>query len=78
MFLDVTLLIGGNLDYLDKRVKFYKVDCENLDKMTSILKGVDVVLHTAALAHEGLSNFSPHLFVKNNVSGLNISFYSGN
>ncbi|MBD1161548.1 NAD-dependent epimerase/dehydratase family protein [Pelagibacterales bacterium SAG-MED15] len=62
-------LIGGNLDYLDKRVKFYKVDCENFDKMTSILKGVDVVLHAAALAHEGLSNFSPHLFVKNNVSG---------
>ena len=26
--------------------------------MTSILKGVDIVLHAATLAHEGLSNFS--------------------
>ncbi len=62
-------LIGGNLDYLNKKVNFHKANCENLNKMTEIMKDVDVVLHAAAFAHEGLSNFSPHLFVKNNVSG---------
>ena len=62
-------LIGGSLDYLDKRVNFHNANCENMNKMTEIMKDVNVVLHAAAFAHEGLSNFSPHLFVKNNVSG---------
>ena len=40
-----------------------------MNYMTEITKNVDVVLHAAAFAHEGLSNFSPHMFVKNNVTG---------
>ena len=37
--------------------------------MTKITKGADIVIHTAALAHEGLSNFSPKSIVSNNVVG---------
>ena len=62
-------LIGGTLENVDKKVKFYKVDIEDFDKLTSIMKDVDVVCHAAAYAHEGLSNFSPIIFSKNNVVG---------
>ena len=52
-------LVGGSLDNLDhQKVNFFKGDCENLDFMTKITKGVDVVCHAAAYAHEGLSVFS--------------------
>ena len=37
--------------------------------MSEILKGVDVVCHAAAYAHEGLSTFSPKLICSNNVTG---------
>ena len=37
--------------------------------MDKLLKGVDVVIHTAAFAHEGLSVFSPHLITQNIVTG---------
>ena len=62
-------LVGGSLDNVDKKVNFFKVNCEDLNKMSQILKGVDVVLHAAAYAHEGLSNFSPVSFANNNVVG---------
>ena len=37
--------------------------------MTSIMKNVDVVCHTAAYAHEGLSSFSPTIICNNNYTG---------
>ena len=37
--------------------------------MTKIMKGVDVLCHAAAFAHEGLSNVSPKLVSENNVVG---------
>ena len=45
------------------------MDIEDFDKLSNILKNVDVVCHAAAYAHEGLSNFSPVMFSKNNVVG---------
>tara|TARA_X000000950_G_scaffold289178_1_gene410479 strand:+ start:2399 stop:3400 length:1002 start_codon:yes stop_codon:yes gene_type:complete len=62
-------LVGGSLENVDKKVAFYKVDIEDFDKLSSIMKNVDVVCHAAAYAHEGLSNFSPVMFAKNNVVG---------
>ena len=63
-------LIGGTLENLDQLdVEFHKVDCGDLDKMTKIMKGVDVLCHAAAFAHEGLSNVSPKLVSENNVVG---------
>ena len=49
-------LVGGELDNLDlNRINFYQIDCENLNELSKAMKGVDVVCHTAAYAHEGLS-----------------------
>tara|TARA_B100000780_G_scaffold268138_1_gene225822 strand:- start:443 stop:1444 length:1002 start_codon:yes stop_codon:yes gene_type:complete len=62
-------LTGGSTDNIDKKVNFFKANCENLEKMTEIMRGVDVVCHAAAYAHEGLSNFSPVTFAQNNVVG---------
>ena len=67
-------LVGGDLDNVDKKVNFYKSDCEDLDKMKEIIKDVDVVIHAAAYAHESLSIFSPHLICSNIVSGSTAVF----
>lgn len=62
-------LIGGDEENVSKKVEFYRGDCENLEYMTSIMKNVDLVCHTAAYAHEGLSNISPTLICNSNVTG---------
>ncbi len=63
-------LVGGTLENLDGiNVEFHKTDCLDLEKMTKIMRGVDVVCHAAAFAHEGLSNVSPKLVSENNVVG---------
>jgi len=63
-------LVGGEIENIDlKRINFYKIDCENLGELKKAMKGVDVVCHTAAYAHEGLSSFSPTLICSNNVTG---------
>ena len=59
-------MIGGDLDNLPKKLEFYKIDCCNYKKINKIMKGVDVVYHCAATAHEGLSVFSPVENTKNN------------
>ena len=58
-------LIGGYLDNIPDDVDFYQVDCRYLNTMNKLLKGVDVVYHTACTAYEGLSVFSPELVCEN-------------
>lgn len=58
-------LIGGYMDNVPSGVKFYNIDCCDIDKMTEAMKGVDIVFHTAATAHEGLSIFSPNFITRN-------------
>ena len=59
-------LIGGEITNLEnKKIKFYKTDCCDLEKMTEITKNMDIVYHCAATAHEGLSVFSPNIITKN-------------
>lgn len=62
-------LIGGDVKNVHKDVDFHKIDCEDLEKLSLAMKGVDVVCHAAAFAHEGLSSFSPTLICNNNVTG---------
>jgi UDP-glucose 4-epimerase len=62
-------LIGGDLENVHKKVNFHKISCEDLDGITKAMKDVDVVCHTAAFAHEGLSSFSPTSICSNNVTG---------
>lgn len=57
--------IGGYKDNVDPRVEFYELDCCEHDELTRIMKGSDIVIHTAATAHEGLSVFSPNFITRN-------------
>lgn len=60
-------LIGGdkeNIPFLDN---FFKLDCSDFKSMLKITKGVDVLFHCAATAHEGLSVFSPYTITQNNI-----------
>lgn len=58
-------LIGGYLDNIPSSVIFYNIDCCDLDKMTQVMRGSEVVYHCAATAHEGLSVFSPNFITRN-------------
>ena len=57
---------GGYKDNVPKKVKFFNFDCCDLQKMNKAMKGVEVVYHCAATAHEGLSVFAPVEITKNN------------
>ncbi|MBW3000044.1 NAD-dependent epimerase/dehydratase family protein [Candidatus Woesearchaeota archaeon] len=58
-------LIGGYLDNVPSEVEYYSYDCNFLNSMKKITKGVDIVYHCAATAYEGLSVFSPYVVSKN-------------
>lgn len=58
-------LIGGYRDNVPDGAVFYEYDCNNLEKMKELLRGVDIVYHTACTAYEGLSVFSPKLVAEN-------------
>ena len=58
-------LILGEKENLNKNITFYDVDCCDYEKITPLLKNVDIVYHCAATAHEGLSVFSPNFITKN-------------
>jgi len=65
-------LIGGDLINLDKRILFFNTDCNNLEEMSKITKGCEIIYHCAATAHEGLSVFSPHI-ITNNIFQASVS-----
>ena len=58
-------LIGGEEANLNKKINFFETDCNDLEGMSKIIKGNDIVYHCAATAHEGLSVFSPNVITKN-------------
>jgi UDP-glucose 4-epimerase len=59
-------MMGGYEDNVPKNIKFHKIDCCDFDQIKKIIKGVNIVYHCAATAHEGLSVFSPFEITKNN------------
>lgn len=58
-------LIGGYRDNVPDGASFYQYDCNDLEKMKELTRGVDIVYHTACTAYEGLSVFSPKLVAEN-------------
>ena len=65
-------LIGGYLDNVPDKAEFHQVDCNDYSTMLKLTKGIDVVIHCAATAYEGLSVFSPNIVTKN-IVGSSIS-----
>ncbi len=53
--------IGGYEDNVPAGMEFYKIDCNDLEKMVKITKGTDILYHCAAHPYEGLSVFSPSM-----------------
>lgn len=58
-------LIGGYESNIPKASKFVKEDLRNLSLITPYFKNIDVVIHSACTAYEGLSVFSPSLVSEN-------------
>lgn len=68
-------LTGGYIDNIPNGVIFKHGDCCHLDFMIEATEGCDVVIHTAATPHEGLSVFSPY-FITNNIFQASVSTIS--
>lgn len=60
-------LLGGSLDNVPAGVEFYELDLDDLDAISPVFVGADLVIHAACTAYEGLSVFSPALVVRNTV-----------
>lgn len=58
-------LIGGYRSNVPDGVDFREIDLLNLDETRSALREVEIVVHAACTAYEGLSVFSPSLVVAN-------------
>ena len=58
-------LIGGYAENVPAGVDFHEIDLVNLELLHNPFKSVDLVVHTACTAYEGLSVFSPALVVQN-------------
>ncbi|MDS0300274.1 NAD-dependent epimerase/dehydratase family protein [Halogeometricum sp. S1BR25-6] len=54
-------LIGGYESNVPSEAEFHRIECQDVDAMKEAMGDADIVYHTAALAHEGLSVFSPAL-----------------
>jgi UDP-glucose 4-epimerase len=58
-------LVGGYPSNVAHEVDFYELDLDNLESIQPIFEGVDLVIHAACTAYEGLSVFSPALITRN-------------
>ena len=59
-------MTGGYKDNVPKNIEFHNIDCCDFEKVKKVMKGIQIVYHCAATAHEGLSVFSPYEITKNN------------
>jgi UDP-glucose 4-epimerase len=58
-------LLGGYEENVPSGVDFHNIDLDNLELIQLLFENVDLVVHTACTAYEGLSVFSPSLVVRN-------------
>ena len=58
-------LIGGYYENIPDAVEFYEKDLGDFNSVINYFNGVDLVVHTACTAYEGLSVFSPALVTRN-------------
>lgn len=57
--------IGGYSENVPVEVEFYNADLGEFNDIEPLFNGVDLVVHTACTAYEGLSVFSPSLVTRN-------------
>jgi UDP-glucose 4-epimerase len=68
-------MIGGSYENIPRGVEFVEMDCCDFRRVREHMRGVDVLVHCAATAYEGLSVFSPHL-VTRNIVDASVSCFS--
>lgn len=70
-------LICGDMDNLPAGIPFQGIDCCDFDGMKKTLDRFkpDVLVHCAATAHEGVSNFSPS-FITRNIYEASVATFS--
>lgn len=62
--------LGGYKDNIPNNIKFIEGDCRTVG--SDIFEGIDIVIHAACTAHEGLSVFSP-MFITENTFGASVN-----
>lgn len=65
---------GGDPYNVPKGAHWVRFRCEDM-AIVALMKGCDVVVHCAALAHEGLSVFSPSV-ITNSIYGASVAVFS--
>ena len=55
--------------FSNKKIRYFIGDIRDYDRLNFAMKDVDIVLHTAALKHVGLSEYNPMECIKTNVIG---------
>ncbi len=58
-------LLGGYESNVPNNVEFHNLDLDDLSSILPVFQGVDLVVHAACTAYEGLSVFSPALVTRN-------------
>ncbi len=58
-------LVGGYIENIPSGVTWWNEDLSNFDSIKNKFIGIDIVIHAACTAYEGLSVFSPSLVTKN-------------
>lgn len=73
--------IGGEISNVPEEVELHAIDCCEFDAVKYAMTDVELVVHAAATAHEGLSVFSPSFITKNiyeaSVSVMSAAIASG-
>ena len=74
-------LIGGYVENVPSKADFHELDLSDLALLTPIFEDIDLVVHSACTAYEGLSVFSPSLVAQNTsqitVNALSASIQAG-
>lgn len=68
-------LSGGAWENVPPGIPYVRGDCNDLELMNNLCKGIDVVYHAACLPHEGVSMFSPKT-ITDSVYGATMSVVS--
>ncbi len=58
-------MVGGYSENIPGGVDFTLADCLDLELMTELTQGMDIVYHLASACHEGVSIYSPHYYTLN-------------
>lgn len=56
-------------EYPDKRMRFFLGDVRDLERLRIAMRGVDYVIHAAALKHVDSGQYNPSEHIKTNISG---------